>query len=424
MKPNITDTNENQSCLTGSFDLLEHCVLFGLFSFFVLPQITVAGYGVYIGTIIAPFILILTFSLKINKYVNNLLLFFLVFAFFITISNFFGYSFLSVPSNYRDFIELVKIIQFLPYLYAVKKLKPNKFLKLAFTYMKIGTLIFILMGYIQFFNVPFWGEFLTNFYTNLEDSLGHGKIALSGNRIIATGSDPNTAASICIFLLAYNFFNFKSKNQFNFKLLINSSLLLILLLFTQSRTGLLAFIFACILYILFVIRRSIRKKTLMIAAIFIVFPLIIYTFNFNYIYLGFRDLLYGTNMSILVRFSNLMFAVEKFVESPILGWGVAKSMHPTTFDSEYSQVLLRFGITGILSVFLFYYFIIKQLFNNFAFDKKEDFLFSTYFFVILTSLITMITNSVLFGYQFLSIIVLCYIMNIVKRRALAVYSYS
>lgn len=406
--------------LISSLNLLEHFVLFGLFSFFVLPQITVLEYGIHLGTLMAPAILIIILSVKRYTNVNKLFFFFLLFCVTVTFSNLYGYNILSVPFSFRDFMELVKILQFLPYLYAVKFLKPNKFLQLAFKYFKIGSFIFIFLGLIQLFSVPFFAEFFTNLYSDVINS--HGRIAILGDRIIATGSDPNVASFICIFLFAYNFFGFKAKKKFKLGLFFNSCLLFILLLFTQSRTGLLAFTFAFTLYILLIYQISLIKKLLIIISIFIILPLIIFLFNLEYIYIGFQNLLDGTNNSFLVRVSNFLFAIEKFTESPIFGWGVAKSIHPTILDTEYGQFIMRFGVIGILNLIIFYYLNLKQLFVNFTLNKKKDFLFSSYFFVIVTSLVVMITNSIFFGYQLLSIIVLCYIMDMVKHKSLVVYN--
>jgi O-antigen ligase len=49
-----------------------------------------------------------------------------------------------------------------------------------------------------------------------------------------------------------------------------------------------------------------------------------------------------------VRFDNARLAMEIWQQSSLLGWGVAKSIHPSIVDVEYFLLLRRYGLQGVL----------------------------------------------------------------------------
>lgn len=393
----------------------EHLVLFGLFSYLVLPELKIANYGLRIGTLISPIILLALINKNnfSNLKLNSLNLSFLIFTGVVITSNLHGYLYLEVPMNLkRDFIEIVKFIQFIPYLMTIKYLNKIKFNSLAHSYINLAGYIFIITGLLQIFKIPIISGAVTNLYSDIINS--HGKIALkSSGRIISTAADPNIASVIAIFFLIYTYAKFSVIKSKSYKFTINFIkffLFIILFLYTQSRTGFIAIILGILSYLFLKSRQKIKRKMLKALGVTVFFILTTFIFKLNYILLGFQNGLAGTNNSFLVRYENLIFALSKFKSSPILGWGVAKSIHTTVLDTEYGTILLRYGLLGILFVLSFYKILFHQaviLFKN----KSYNLITNTLFIMIFVAFTTMFTNNIIFGYQLLSIYVFLYMLT-------------
>jgi len=130
--------------------LAEHLVLLGLVGALVLPSVNV-GIGVNIITPISLLLLSIipfvssTREFKIDGFIFVFIL--IVFSIFLSIN--YGYIFLGVEETYRDYMELFRYLQLLPYLIAAKYLKYTSFEKKLMDYILIATIIVIVVSFFS-----------------------------------------------------------------------------------------------------------------------------------------------------------------------------------------------------------------------------------------------------------------------------------
>ncbi|MEA2018282.1 MAG: O-antigen ligase family protein, partial [Campylobacterota bacterium] len=203
-------------------------------------------------------------------------------------------------------------------------------------------------------------------------------------------------AIIVAYFILFNFFSFIFTNSK--KYLVLFLLLFTVLFFTQSRTALIATVFS-LAFIFFTLKGYWTKKIFLLIVIslgiVVLFPL------FSYVFIGIQLLFEGENNSILVRLENAKIAYEAFVNSPILGYGIAKSYFiDITMDSEWLSLVSRFGLFGVfsaVSLLAYPFFFKKQIEKLSTIDLK------IYYFTLLASCIVgsvvMLTNNFITGYQ-------------------------
>ncbi|MBK8453864.1 MAG: O-antigen ligase family protein [Thiofilum sp.] len=305
-----------------------------------------------------------------------------------------------------DIIESIKYLQFVPYMMAITFIgiaSLSHLHKLLFW----SAILVLLIGYIQVLNIPFLAEWLLKKYLGADSS--HLASALAGYRITITGSDPNIGAVIASFFSIY--FTTLFLKEKTYKYLIFALLFSFLILSTQSRTILGAFLSTFSFYFLFFYKLNFIIKIILLTLLITSIIFLVFSLELQYIYLGAQLTSEGENESLNIRLDNFSLAIERFYESPLFGMGPAKSEFSTVIDSEYALIIQRYGILGI---FLFGFYIIYLL--RLAMRNISSQWGITLFIFIIFSCVTMTTNNIFSGYQLMSIIVLLNITCVLHEK--------
>ena len=77
---------------------------------------------------------------------------------------------------------------------------------------------------------------------------------------------------------------------------------------------------------------------------------------FDYLSGGLTTFVKGENNSMLIRYVNWFDAWNLFKQSPLFGWGPAKSVHETIVDGEHFLLLRRYGLIGYGLIILIWFF--------------------------------------------------------------------
>lgn len=391
--------------------LVEHLILFGLIGGLVIPSVNL-GVGI---NVITPISILLIFTLpqlvlkgrfKVDWFIGMYIL--ILISIFISMN--YGYIFLSVNESYRDYMELFRYFQFLPYLVVAKYLDYASFEKKLMTYIFIAASLVILVSFFQITNVGNLAPFFGGLYATAEhlDSMLY-----SSKRVIATGSDPNVGAVITAFLL---FFICFSKYKTLVKITFLSSLLIILL-FTQSRTVLIGVgISLSILFVLFSSFNIIIKIIIAFLTLLLI-PALFNTLELEYVTVGLQMAMDGDNGSLNARFDNITTAIERWKESWFFGQGPAKSSGLTIIDSEYALILQRYGSLGIFLFLSFIFLNVKTslgLLGCSANNKINISLLGLGFTIV--ALVLMCTNNYFAGYQTAAIPILIAVLLMLSKQ--------
>ena len=393
--------NSSKANLTIN-DLLTYLVVFGLLSSITLPAIHIGPLSLYLVTLISPvvlFFVITLFSMRGDRYfkINAVVIYPFLLGLMVVISSLRSWGLGLSLTHVGDFIEAVKYLQFIPYLMSLHFIVKDNVLSIIRALLFFSGILIIIIGYVQYFQIPFINEYLTLLYLS-SDSV-HLATALSGNRITITGSDPNVGAVICYFFgLYFLIYSLSEKKIFYFILFLLCAFLGFM---TQSRTAMIAFFLAISIHIVFMSNMKILLKLTLVSVLAISSFYIIFLLDLQYITLGYEYALEGDNNSLNVRFDNLSIALERFNRSPIFGYGPAKSEFSTIVDSEYALILQRYGSIGIL-VFSSYFIYLFRLSRSCISSIWSSCL--TAFLVV--SIVVMATNNIFSGYQLMSIVIL------------------
>ena len=386
-------------------NILSWCVLIGLWSSLILPNVFVGGIALFLTTPISIIVLILAAYMvyfKQSLRVDSLLLVLLMLCFVIIFSTLFSWVKNLSPISYRDLIEIVKYAQFMPYVLVIPFLKKD-FIKGFQLSSKIAAVFFMLVGLLQLLNI----HVLTYLY--LGSSSYHLDSVLSGERITITGSDPNTAGAVAAFFafLSLSYFLF-TKNKIWVAAFLACFTLMLL---TQSRTVLVSFIFSSFVFVMFFYKLSFIIKIPLLIILLGLAVLIFKNLSLEYITIGFQTAVGGDNPSLNVRLDNLVFAFETFKVNPLLGIGPSKGSLSTVMDSEYALIMQRYGMSGILVFLLLIILLFKAAIDNILFINAKILLL----FMMMTPFI-MLTNNVFSGYQLMSAPVMLYMVLKVQRK--------
>ena len=398
-------------------DILEHLVLIGLVGALFIPRIDV-GLGI---NLITPVSLLLLFYCIFHfaKYRLRLDGFIVIYigiliSIFVSINH--GYISLNLEESYRDYMEFFRYFQFLPYLAVGALLNIDSFEKKFTRYILVAGSAVIVVAVFQVTNFFNLGYFFGSLYAH-ENHVA--AMFTSSERIVATGGNPNTGAAIVSFLLGAIYFTRYSNLV---RMLFCSALLLIILL-TQSRTGIIAIALSLSTYFIFLSEVNIFIK--IIVGILVVYILIM-VFSFlqlEYVIIGLETAFYGNNPSLNVRFENINLAVERWSDSWIFGQGPAKAVFSTTVDSEYGLILQRYGGFGFLLFGLFLLCTFKYSFRllDIGFTRK----FNAPLIGICFSwigMVVMLTNNYFSGYQTGAIpILIAIVLILLNRRSAETY---
>lgn len=393
--------------------LAEHLVLLGLVGALVLPSVNV-GIGINIITPISIFLLLIipfvssTRQFKVDAFIIVFAL--IILSIFLSIN--YGYIFLSIEDTYRDYMELFRYLQLLPYLIVAKYFKYTSFERKLMKYVLIAAIIVIVVSFFQITNVGGFAYFFGTLYATADHT---ESMLYSSKRVVATGSDPNVGAVITSFLLFIVYF---SKYNNLLKALLCGCLLLILLL-TQSRTALIGVgISFSILFIFFSKNNLIIKCGLGILLVFILITLFSYL-ELDYIVVGMETAVAGENSSVNIRFENISLAIDRWNDSWLFGQGPAKSISSTTIDSEYALILQRYGSVGVI---LFASYLLLNFMYFFRFlnyqtihEINVPLIAGGY---TLVAVVVMCTNNYFAGYQTAAIPILIAILIMLLKQNL------
>lgn len=385
--------------MNQSSHFTENFILILIISSMFLPTIPI-GIDIRLDDIMALFLIPILLTIKPNFKVNRLVISYVIILVLFAISTIHGYLFLSVPYSLRDVNEFVRVLKPLLIIIAVSYCDSNVLSKKLHTFFKWGAVFIFTIGFLEFFNVPGYRKLISIFFT------GHRFENLDRARVILMAGDPNIAAALIIFFVTYILQTMlMTRNKIRNSIIL--LLLLVVLLMTSSRTNLIVFIVILITSLLYHFNKNRFFSFLVLGlCVVIVLPIIQY---FDYIVIGFTTFSEGTNSSMLLRYKQWTEAYNLFLQSPVIGWGAAKSIHTTIVDSEHLLLLRRYGVLGYLAVINFIFGFLAVILSNRKKVKKMNFLAKritlTAFFSCLMIFILMTTNNFFSGYQLIPLFV-------------------
>lgn len=391
---------------------LEQVTILGLLSAFILPPVILFSYGLYLVTIVSPIVFLFFLGLFRGRiYLSGGIIVVTGICLSTLISVIYSYEILAVPHNTSDLLEIVKFMQFVPYLLAIQFLDGRSFDNRCYLYITIASVIFVLIGLIQILNINPLASILNNSYGSAAQQFAYQP----GGRIFITGSDPNTGGAIALFFAAFNYFAYVGTKKTRHAVLAGAILLLILM--TQSRTVLFGLTVATLFYGTLFSKSDLLARLSAIALIVSLLIFSIYYFNLEYVIIGLRTAESGHNNSLNVRLKNIETALQYFEQSPIFGWGPAKAIHPTIIDSEYALILERYGILGVLTFTSYMIHQFRISFKSMSISNVEWIFGSLSVFYVIFSIVIMTTNNVFSGYQLMSILILLLCVVTAKWRS-------
>ena len=358
------------------------------------------GIDIRIDDLMALFLIPLLLIVRPNFKINRLIISYSVILFLFFVSTLFGYLHLGVPYSLRDLNEFIRVLKPFLIIIAVSYCDSDKLLRKMHLLFKYGSIFIILIGFLEFFDVPGYRKLISLIYS------GHRFENLDRIRTILMAGDPNIAAAVVIYFVTYilqTMLMTKNKIRNSFILL----LLIIVLLMTSSRT--LLIVFVVILFASLFYHFQNNKFFSFVVLAFCLILVLATVQKFDYLIIGFSTFSEGTNTSMLLRYQQWSEAFNLFLKSPVLGWGPAKAIHTTIVDSEHLLLLRRYGILGYLAVMNFIFGFIWILFRK---RKKLSLINLSHKRIGLTALfsclmifILMITNNFFSGYQLMPLFV-------------------
>ncbi len=277
---------------------------------------------------------------------------------------------MSVENDYFEIYKLFKFFCFVVLFWMFFQLKPNVFPWIASLFS-----LLVIFNLLHYFNLLHFNEKVMPAYSpNPQQLLYFGRNSLGGpatKRILGTMGNPNVNAIFFSIFTVY-FMTFLRLTKFHLgKILFFVAVAM--LLFTQSRTGLLAF--GCIFIIYLILVRPSFIQILGYSVLIFLVIIIVFeadTYSLNYI----SDAKWNVqeNGSLKGRIEVWGELLKMVVEKPIFGYGINKNYfyeHKIYSENEYLLMLWRYGIPG-----LFFYiallFGLTYKFRDFIFKKLSD----------------------------------------------------
>lgn len=408
------------------FPLMSFILLMVVMGSLVIPIVPVSNLGLRVSDIIILTIIPLLLLFKPSFSLSLFFKLYLGFIVVIMISTLHGYVRLGVPYSFSDINELIRMAMPLTVISAVFICDQDKLLNLMHKFLIYGAMYYIIIGLVQFINPFGLGYTIASWYSSgvhLESYLESDSA-----RLFVTGTDPNVGAVIGSIFLFYNlnYFLFIRKPQY----LVQSIFLLIIILLTASRTTILGILFSILLMFLF--KRGIHLYVKILSLLTFATIGILIVPEIQYITVGIESVFRGENASINIRLENFKDAYELFIQSPLFGWGPAKSIHTTVVDGEYLLLLRRYGVVGTFIAIWYllytYIYIKRNIMTSFQFSKKAYILGQSLLSFLIVVSVVMLTNNFISGYQLfipytvLSSLVIFRLQNYKKRRKVDYYT--
>lgn len=373
---------------------INYLFVFGLIISLVLPRLKLQGINIFPVYFLSMLIFIIWayifldsgLKVKVSKKIYfPLAIILLMFTSFILPAVFFNTP---IYLNYflYDILSYLIFIPFFLFFNHVSVTEEQIDKTIFFSFM-----IFFIVGTLQ------WLGYTAAIKLYAFDS--HIDAALSGKRLVLTGSDPNIGSIVAAFFIMYFLSSFLDKKSLFYFILILASVALMFK--TQGRTTIIGSGSAIFIYLLFFAK---IKKLYRILLVFLGSVVVIYfarLFDLFYLFEGISNLQTGENNSVNVRLDNAAYAFNNFRASPIFGWGSALEQYGSVrnIDSEFFLILQRYGLLGVIIVLSIIYSLLK---TGLRYRSKK---LGVFVFLMTSSLLfNILTNAVFFGSQTISII--------------------
>lgn len=272
----------------------------------------------------------------------------------------------------RDSFEFIKPLLFLLFFSLGYSFKGDE--KKFYSYLVFFNKLFIVVSVLGIAEatIPFINTLFTLIYKENEPVLR--------NKAILSFINPYYFAALLLLPVFYNLILFwgSKKQRFLFSFIICFSCMI----FTQSKTTLLGFIFTFVIYIFIVIlhkwipgrRVIVFMAVFFIFAVIIVLPIII-SFaekNLRYMYNGLSaflgslssydfQIIINSSNSTRLRYEQFRYVLQNQDVFPVIGVGIGKG--EVILESFYAMYLYRTGLVGIVMHFLLLCFIGKKAFS-------------------------------------------------------------
>lgn len=265
------------------------------------------------------------------------------------------YSIITMAINNRlaafnDYTEIYKLFKYSCYLllfYQFFKLKIDFFKPVAFVFLGL-----VLFNLFHFYNILNFNELIMPSYsTNMAQLEFFGKNSLGGpatKRMLGTMGNPNINA-ILFSVFAIYFMSFFKKMQWHWGKLF-FFLALAMILMTQSRTCMLAFI---IYFFAFILLKKVKWLTFLKLIFFIVLTVFVVKLadQHSLKYVSEAKLNIAENGSLRGRLEVANLLGKMIIEKPIFGHGINKNYfyeHKLYAENEYILITWRYGFIGLI----------------------------------------------------------------------------
>lgn len=380
----------------NNFILDEKMILYLLiFSSLLLPPISISSGLPNIRIEEILFVVLLPLYFVLNKIkptdpaLNLFLKFYFAFVFIQIISTIYGKLFLNVPVGIRDLFEIIKTAKygFVVFIIGYFHIDKNLLKKLIYTIIFLF-IVSSFIGHLQFHGIFGFEQLTAPLY--FEDRI-HDVF----NRMMGTYFNPNSYGTVlsigAIFIIAtiVRVDTYEKKAG----LLLTLFFLIWTITLTQSRTSVGAFLIGSFVYLLLLSYTYNLRWYLPFIGLLGVFTFLIAIFSIlprEFIERYVSALNIMSDLSWLMRLYAWYLNLEIFFQSPLIGWGPAKHLHPTVVDSEYILILRQFGVIGFFS-YLFIY--ILPLSYSFKFIKGKS-IVSTFNHIFITCSVIFIVGNI------------------------------
>lgn len=270
---------------------------------------------------------------------------------------------LAVFNDYTEIYKLFKYSCYLLLFFQFFQLKKNVFFTISIVFS-----VLVVFNLFHFYNIlDFNKTVMPSYVTNSFQLEFFGKNSLGGpatKRILGTMGNPNINAILFSFFVIY-FMPFLTNIKWHWGKLF-FFLALAMLLMTQSRTCMLAFV---IFFPVYLILKKVKWITTIKLLVFITLTLIVVKladeYSLNYV----SDAKFNVveNGSLRGRLEVWTELGKMILEKPIFGYGINKNYfyeHNLYAENEYILITWRYGIIG-----LFFYLI--MLFGPLVYYRKK-----------------------------------------------------
>ena len=325
-------------------------------------------------------------QIRIFKFdiISNLLIFLLFFS-IISIAN--SYLFLNVDFNYRDFMIVPMILQYLLVLSFGRSIFHPRLIKF-FTYSVVGViLISALVGIAQRMNVLNVNNVITPIFTDNYYVLRGLKNGSSWGRAIGTIGDPrHFGYVITIGIAAVAPFLISPRRRFYVLIILIT--LLIANVFTGSRTSIISSLIVLIFFYFFAAKSTknfslafVLSISIASGVIFFIFDNLSSTMTERLIYADTE--FFSTARSLGARIRDTTLPFKMAIEKPLIfltGHGPSKSIFRGSMHSDIGWFILRFGMLGCLIYLSILYRLYNRVKHYFKVLNDIDY---TYFFIFI-----------------------------------------